>query len=79
MIIFLSASIDLTSSKEKKKLLFLEKIVNKHLINFIRFFFSLERNDGDMAKMATDELLRLRTNLNSIDNEVKNNYSILVI
>jgi len=56
-------SIYLTSSEQKKK---------KLLFFFYVFFYSIESNDDDISKMVTDELIRLQTNLNSIDNEVNN-------
>ena len=33
-------------------------------------FFFIESHDDDISKMATDELVRLQNNLNSINNEV---------
>jgi hypothetical protein len=39
-------------------------------VKYISIFFYIEINDDDISKMATDELVRLQTNLNSMDNEV---------
>jgi hypothetical protein len=47
--------------------------------------FSIESNDDEISQMVTDELIRLRRNLNSVDNEVNNDdlirliYSLLFI
>jgi hypothetical protein len=45
------------------------RISNK-LMKAVKYIFYIEINDDDISKMATDELVRLQTNLNSMDIEV---------
>jgi hypothetical protein len=54
--------------KEKEKHDFSIEMIENNSICF--FSFTENNNDDEISKMATDELARLRTNLNSIDNEV---------
>ncbi len=66
--------------KKKEITFFYRKLkTNIRLILYVFFCCCIENNDDDISKMATDELIRLQTNLNSIDNEVNKDYFLHLI